>query len=81
MAGLEKKTLNDEQFEAIVKEAVPHIEALQLVLEKRGLKNLGNITFSADGYVSFSLYDSGYELHRTDKSSEFRIKKEYGMEV
>lgn len=78
-SDMEAKRLNEEEFKELCKEAVPHIEALQNILKKREMKNLGSMTFAQDGYVSFSVYDTGWELSRI-KGGEYRMKHEIGLE-
>ena len=43
------------------------------------MENLGSLTFSADGYVTFSVYDTGWELGRLRKG-EFTMRHEIGLE-
>lgn len=76
---MSKKKFNEAEFKEFCKEAIPHIEALQKLLENRDMKNLGSLTFSADGYVSFSVYDTGWELGRTSQGA-FTMRHEIGLE-
>lgn len=77
----EKKVLSSEEFKEICKEAMPHIEALKDILGKRDIKSLGSLTFCADGYLNFEIYDTGWEVIRTSKDDKVRIRHEYKMEV
>ena len=43
------------------------------------MENLGSLNFSADGYVTFSVYDTGWELGRLRKG-EFTMRHEIGLE-
>ena len=47
---MSKKKFNEAEFKEFCKEAIPHIEALQKLLEDRDMENLGSLNFSADGY-------------------------------
>lgn len=76
---MSKKKFNEAEFKEFCKEAIPHIEALQKLLEKRDMENLGSLNFSADGYVTFSVYDTGWELGRLRKG-EFTMRHEIGLE-
>ena len=76
---MSKKKFNEAEFKEFCKEAFPHIEALQKLLEDRDMENLGSLTFSADGYVTFSVYDTGWELGRLRKG-EFTMRHEIGLE-
>ena len=71
---MSKKKFNEAEFKEFCKEAIPHIEALQKLLE-----DLGSLSFSADGYVTFSVYDTGWELGRLRKG-EFTVRHEIGLE-
>lgn len=75
-----KKRLNEEQFRKISKEAIPYIEALQEILKREELGNLANLTFSGDGYMTFGIYDSGWELSRIDSEASFKMRHEVGVE-
>lgn len=75
-----KKRLNEEQFREISKEAIPHIEALQGILKREELGNLANLTFAGDGYMTFGIYDSGWELSRIDSEASFKMIHEIGFE-
>lgn len=44
---MSKKKFNEAEFKEFCKEAIPHIEALQKLLEKRDMENLGSLNFSA----------------------------------
>ena len=70
---MSKKKFNEAEFKEFCK------EALQKLLEKRDMENLGNLNFSADGYVTFSVYDTGWELGRLRKG-EFTMRHEIGLE-
>lgn len=76
---MSKKKFNEAEFKEFCKEAIPHIEALQKLLEKRDMENLGSLNFSADGYVTFSVYDAGWELVRP-KKGEFTMRHEIVLE-
>ena len=76
---MSKKKFNEAEFKEFCKEAIPHIEALQKLLEDRDMENLGSLNFSADGYVTFSVYDTGWELGRLRKG-EFTMRHEIGLE-
>lgn len=52
-----------------------HVE-YQLVNAER---NAESLTFSADGYVTFSVYDTGWELAKSGEG-EYRLKHEIGLE-
>lgn len=49
------------------------------LLEDRDMENLGSLSFSADGYVAFSVYDTGWELGRLRKGA-FTVRHEIGLE-
>lgn len=76
---MEEKKLTKEEFRELCKEAIPHIEALQKILKDRKMENLGSLTFGQDGYTSFSAYESGWELVKTN-NSEYRMRQEIGLE-
>ena len=63
---MSKKKFNEAEFKEFCKEAIPHIEALQKLLEDRDMENLGSMSFSADVYAAFNVYDNGWELVRLD---------------
>lgn len=72
--------MSREEFEALVRECMPQVEVMIKALEERGIDNLGSLTFSADGYVSFSVYDSGWECSRSRKDRKVVIKHEIELE-
>lgn len=76
---MEERKLSKEEFKELCKEAIPHIEALQEILKKRKMQNLGSLTFGQDGYTSFGIYDSGWELLKTG-NGEYRMRQEIGLE-
>ena len=43
------------------------------------MENLGSLSFSADGYEAFNVYDTGWELVRLRKG-EFAVRHEIGLE-
>ena len=47
--------------------------------EQKDMENLGSLSFSADGYVAFNVYDTGWELVRLRKG-EFTVRHEIGLE-
>ena len=71
---MSKKKFNEAEFKEFCKEAI-----LQKLLEDRNMENLGSLNFSADGYVTFSVYDTGWELGRLRKG-EFTMRHEIGLE-
>lgn len=76
---MEVKKLSEAEIKEICREAIPHIEALQKLLKDREMNNLGSLTFSADGYVTFSVYDTGWELAKSVEG-EYCLKHEIGLE-
>ena len=73
------KRLSEEEFKAICKEAIPHIEALREILKKRDMGNLGSLTFDKSGYTMLGVYDTGWVMSRV-ADGEFRIRHEIGLE-
>ena len=76
---MSKKKFNEAEFKEFCKEAIPQSEALQKLLEDRDMENLGSLSFSADGYVAFNVYDTGWKLVRLRKG-EFTVRHEIGLE-
>lgn len=76
---MSKKKFNEAEFKEFCEEAIPHIEALQKLLEDRDMESLGSLSFSADGYVTFSVHDTGWGLGRLGKG-EFTMRHEIGLE-
>lgn len=72
-------TITKEVFEEICKEALPHIVCLQESLRKHGVKELGSVTFGSDGYVTFGIFNTGWDMVKTESDEKTRIRHEYEL--
>lgn len=61
---VEQSEISKGEFKELAKAAYPHVEAIRELIAEKGLDSLCNITLSADGYIDFSVHESGWRMSR-----------------
>lgn len=71
------KTITEEQFRGVCKQALPHLKDLIENLRGIGFDGMTSITVTGDGYIALDAYDSGWSMIKTSKEKDARIRKEF----
>lgn len=71
------KTITEEQFRGVCKQALPHLKGLIENLREIGFDGMTSITVTGDGYIALDAYDSGWSMIKTSKEKDARIRKEF----
>lgn len=71
------KTITEEQFREVCKQALPHLKELIENLHEIGFDGMTSITVTGDGYIALDAYNSGYSMIKTTKEKDARIRKEF----
>lgn len=71
------KTITEEQFRGVCKQALPHLKDLIENLREIGFDGMTSITVAGDGYIALDAYDSGWSMIKTSKEKDARIRKEF----
>lgn len=74
------KTITEEQFKGVCKQALPHLKELIENLREIGFDGMTFITVTGGGYIALDAYDSGWSMLKTSKEKEVRIRKEFVVE-
>lgn len=71
------KTITEEQFRGVCKQALPHLKDLIENLREIRFDGMTSITVTGDGYIALDAYDSGWSMIKTSKEKDARIRKEF----
>ena len=71
------KTITEEQFRGVCKQALPHLKDLIENLREIGFDGMTSITVTGDGYIALDAYDSWWSMIKTSKEKDARIRKEF----
>lgn len=71
------KTITEEQFRGVCKQALPHLKELIENLREIGFDGMTSITVTGDGYIALDAYGSGWSMLKLSGQNEARIRKEF----
>ncbi|MBS7171958.1 hypothetical protein [Blautia sp.] len=71
------KTITEEQFRGVCKQALPQLKELIESLRGIGFDGMTSIVITGDGYIALDAYDSGWSMLKTSKEKDARIRKEF----
>lgn len=74
-----KVAMTKETFEEICKEALPHFVRLQELLREYGIREMGSVAFDPDGYVSFGIFNTGWDMVKMENDGKAHIRYEYEL--
>ena len=62
------------EFKAISREVLSHIDAIAGTLKQHGVPALASITVDGNGYISFRIHDTGFDLSRLDAAGAVYVE-------
>lgn len=66
--------MKKEEFKAISREVLSHIDAIAGTLKQHGVPTLASITVDGNGYISFRIHDTGFDLSRLDAAGTVYVE-------
>lgn len=69
--------MGKEEFKDLCTEILPMIAGIMSAAKKMGIEKMLSLAMQGDGYITFSVHDSRWEMVRINEDSPVRIKHEY----
>lgn len=81
MADTEKALKEMEDFRKLSMEVLPLANKLQEILKGHGVQDLASLTLSTDGYMTFHIHETKWEMVRARNDKAVRIRYEFSEEI
>lgn len=70
-----------DNFKEVCEQVLPHLTAIEEIMKKKGITESASITVGVDGYLSYRIYGSNWEMNRYDSDGRVTIRNEYREEI
>lgn len=70
-----------DDFKEVCEQVLPHLTAIEEIMKKKGITESASITVGVDGYMSYRIYNSNWEMNRYASGGRVTIRNEYREEI